>query len=73
MFKEAIQSWKKLALKVSEIQTAVFLMIFYYLVLLLPGIIFRLFTDKLRSKKSYSSQWVKRKKTFTFEDLKRQY
>lgn len=53
--------WKKIALKIGRFQTALFLSIFYFLILVPVGFVFKLFgwdpLETRRPKRERSSNW----------------
>lgn len=74
VFKRLWALWKKVTHTIGIYQAKVILTIFYFTILLIPGLIFTLLKDTMGIKNRKSSSWVLRKKLFlTLEEMKNQY
>ncbi|HEX2897654.1 MAG TPA: hypothetical protein VHP63_06360 [candidate division Zixibacteria bacterium] len=76
-FKKLWNGWKKVAHKIALVQTKILVSLFYFLILVPLGALFRIFGwDPLDSRGFYSSKLTNWKevtsKEHTFESLKRQ-
>lgn len=65
MLKTLWNKWKAFSDWVGNIVARIIFTIFYFIILLIPGLIVTLFTDKLKIKSKVESTWIDRK---DFED-----
>ena len=65
--------WKAIAEKIGLFQSRLILTLFYFVLLLPIGLIFSLFKDELKIKRSTKSNWIpKTKQCETLESVRKQ-
>ena len=70
----AWQAWKKIAHKIGVFQARLILTLFYFLILSPAGLLYTLFKDELKIKKTFKTSWIdKNKQSQTLADLRQQY